>query len=198
MKRAAEIVRPHGIEYFATQKGSYTTECPNCSGGYLNVKIDKDGVAWYCHHCEQGGGEKFDQTEASERGPSKACYDYVDEQGQLLFQVLRFEPLHGPKQFRQRKSPDQKKWSIKGVRLVPFHLPQLIAAIGRGETVFVVEGEKDVLTLEKAGIVAACNPMSAGKWRAAYNEIFAGADVVVISERERLRARCTASPSRCA
>jgi hypothetical protein len=104
---AAELLQRHGIEYVATAKASYTTNCPQCAGGYLNVKIERDGVAWYCHHCERGGGEKFEQAAASELGPIKACYDYTDEHGRLLFQVLRFEPLNAPKQFRQRRSPDQ-------------------------------------------------------------------------------------------
>jgi Protein of unknown function (DUF3631) len=181
---AQEVLKAHGIPYVPT-KTSYTTDCPNCCGGYLNVKIEHDGVAWYCHHCRQGSGEKFERQEAAtELGPVKACYDYTDENGNRLFQVLRFEPLYGPKQFRQRTSPDQKKWSIKGVRLVPFKLPALVAAIDRSETVFIVEGEKDVLTLERLGLTATCNPMGAGKWRSDFNPMFRGADVVIIADND--------------
>jgi len=171
---AEQLLKRHGIAYVSTKKGSYTTNCPNCSGGYLNVKEEKDSVAWYCHNCEQGGREKFEQAEAADLGPIKACYDYLDEHGQLLFQVLRFEPLYGPKQFRQRTGPDQKKWSIEGVRILPFRLPKVVEAIAHGDTVFIVEGEKDVLTLEGIGVTATCNPMGAGKWRDEFNLIFRG------------------------
>ena len=50
-------------------------------------------------------------------------------------------------------------------RRVPYRLPQLLAATERGETVWIVEGEKDVHTLMRAGVTATCNPQGAGKWQ---------------------------------
>src|SRR5262245_2603583 len=154
--------------------------------GYLNVKIDRDGVDWYCHHCEQGSSEKFDQSEKRDGGlgPIKATFDYVDESGKRLFQVLRFEPPGQPKQFRQRKEPDQKKWSIKGVRTVPFKLPELIEAIASERVIVIVEGEKDVETLRVQNIPATTNPMGAGKWRAGFKEFFRNADVVICGDND--------------
>jgi predicted P-loop ATPase len=186
MKTAGEILREHRIDYRETQKGKYTTKCPHCSGGYLNVEISADRVVWFCHHCNEGGGDKFEQPErASGLGPIKATYDYTDEAGKRLFQVLKFEPINGPKQFRQRTGPDQEKWSIKGVRIVPFMLPQLIADLATKHIVFVVEGEKDVLTLRERGIPATTNPMGARKWRKQYNKFFDGADVVICGDNDQ-------------
>lgn len=181
-----ELLRRHGIDYVATQKGKFTTSCPHCDGGYLNVKIERDKVVWYCHNCDDGGSEKLEQSEGGhgDLGEPKAIYDYCDERGELLFQALRFEPLNQPKQFRQRTGPDQKKWSIKGVRIVPFMLPELIDAVTNDRVVFVVEGEKDVLTLQRQGFDATCNPMGAGKWRAAFGKFFEGADVVVCGDND--------------
>jgi RecA-family ATPase len=51
--------------------------------------------------------------------------------------------------------------------------------------VFVVEGEKDVETLAGLGIVATCNPGGAGKWRDAYADHLAGADVVVLPDHDK-------------
>ena len=184
---AQELLRRHGIEYINTRSGSYTTNCNHCNGkGYLNVKIEKDRVAWYCHFCDEGGAERFEQSDGKSDGlgPITAVYDYTDEQGELLFQALRFEPLHGPKQFRQRKDPDQKPWSVKGVRIVPFRLPDLLAEIANENVIFVVEGEKDVLTLRKHGIPATCNPMGAGKWWPEFNTILANCDVVIIGDND--------------
>jgi hypothetical protein len=72
-RSAADLLKDHGIDHVATKKGTYTTTCPNCArGGYLNVKITRDGVAWYCHHCEKGGGEKFEQPDrTASRQPQK-------------------------------------------------------------------------------------------------------------------------------
>jgi hypothetical protein len=154
-------------------------------GGYLNVKLNRDGVVWYCHNCEERGGDKYEQRrEASGLGPIKDTFDYTDENDSRLFQVLKFEPLNAPKEFRQRTDPDQKKWSIKGVRIVPFRLRELIEDIAAERVVFVVEGEKDVNTLRKHGVPATCNPMGAGKWWPEFNDILRGADVVICGDND--------------
>lgn len=184
MFSAQELLGRHGIAYIATQKKSYTTNCPGCGKGYCSVKIDNKGVRWFCHDCQHSGGEYYDQPDETKREEPKAVYDYTDEDDKRLYQSLRFEPVGKTKYFRQRTSPDQKKWSIKGVRLVPFHLPRLIEAIENDEVVWVVEGEKDVLTLERHGIPATCCAMGAEKWKAEYNQHFGGADVVVCGDND--------------
>jgi hypothetical protein len=181
---AQELLQRHRITYVETRKGKFTTKCPNCSDNYLSVEIKNDGVVWFCQSCQEGSGEKFEQGKAGELGPIKAIYDYTDENGKLLFQVLRFEPINSPKEFRQRTGPDQERWSIKGVRIVPFHLPEVMEAVANDQTVFVCEGEKDVLTLQRLGIVATCNPMGAKKWWAEFNELLKGADVVICIDND--------------
>jgi RecA-family ATPase len=188
---AQELLSQHGIAYIATQKSSYTTKCPSCGQGYCTVKIDNKGVRWYCHDCEQGGGEFYEQREQQagnghdkKRDEPTKVYDYTGEDGKRLYQSLRFEPTGKPKYFRQRISPDQKKWSIKGARLVPYHLPRLRDAVDNDQVVFVVEGEKDVETLERYGFAATCCAMGAGKWKSEYNAHFEGADVVICGDND--------------
>jgi predicted P-loop ATPase len=185
---AQELLQRHSIEYRSTRNGKYTVSCPSCGGGYLSVEEKRDRVVWCCRQCDQKGSEKFDQGAkpdgSSALGPIKATYDYVDELGERLFQVLRFEPPNDTKQFRQRTGPDQKKWSIKDVRIVPFRLPQLIEAVAAGESVYIPEGEKDVLSLERHGLVATCNAMGAGKWRPEFSKFFEGADVVIMPDND--------------
>jgi len=113
-----------------------------------------------------------------------ASYPYTDEAGTLLFEVCRMDP----KDFRQRKpdatAQDGWTWKTAGVRKVLFRLPELIEAVGCGETIHIVEGEKDVLALVAAGFAATCNPGGALKWRDDYNEALRGADVVVIADKD--------------
>lgn len=88
-------------------------------------------------------------------------YDYRDERGRLIYQAVRMEP----KDFRQRR-PDGCggwTWNLEGVRLVPYRLPEIVAA-ARTRMVFVPEGEKDVERLRSLGLVATTNPLGAGKW----------------------------------
>lgn len=117
-------------------------------------------------------------------GPAIATYSYTDESGGVLFAVART----ADKQFRQWRPDPAKKsgrtWSLNGTRRVPYRLPQVIAAARAGATVHVVEGEKDVHAIERAGGTATCNPGGAGKWRAEYAEHLAGAHVVVVADRD--------------
>jgi hypothetical protein len=185
---AQELLRRHGIAYMATRNGRYTTRCPWCSGPYLNVKVDNDGACWFCRDCQQGGPKALAHPDPPQPnnglGPIREIYDYQDELGGRRFQVLRLEPANGVKRFFQRTGPEQGKWSIKGVRRVPFMLPELIEAIVGGFVVFVVEGEKDVLTLRHHNIPATTNPMGAGNWLAEFNPFFAGADVVICGDND--------------
>jgi hypothetical protein len=126
-----------------------------------------------------------------------AIYDYLDEGGTLLYQVVRYEP----KAFKQRR-PDGHGgwvWNLDGVRRVPYRLPDLFEAIGNGHPVPIVEGEKDVEALRAIGITATCNAGGASKWRDEYAAYFADADVVVIPDNDdpgRKHAECVATSLR--
>jgi putative DNA primase/helicase len=118
-------------------------------------------------------------------GPIVATYDYVDETGELLFQVTR----HNPKDFRQRRPNDTGGWigSIDGVRKVIYRLPEVLAA-DAGDWVFVVEGEKDADNIRKLGFVGTCNPGGASKgkskWLPEFNASFIGKRVCIIRDRD--------------
>ena len=111
-------------------------------------------------------------------------YDYVSETGKLVFQVCRYEP----KDFRQRRQDPVKAgawtWNIKGVKRVLYRLPALLKAKEEGEAIFVVEGEKDAEALESIGLTATCNSGGAGKWDPHYTETLAGADIVILPDKD--------------
>ncbi len=111
-----------------------------------------------------------------------AIYDYTDEHGTLRYQVVRYSP----KDFRQRR-PDADGgwiWKLDQTRRVLFRLPRVIAAIKAGEPIYIAEGEKDVIALERAGVTATCNSGGAGKWRPEHTEALRGAEVVVVADRD--------------
>ncbi len=114
-------------------------------------------------------------------GPIVETYDYRDERGALLFQATR----HNPKDFRQRQPDGRGGWvrNLRGVRLVPFMLPELLAT-APGETVLVPEGEADVLRAREMGFAATTNPMGAGKWRPEYSEHLRGRNVVILPDND--------------
>lgn len=46
---------------------------------------------------------------------------------------------------------------MKGVRQVPYKLPELIQAIAKNKTIFIVEGEKCADAMISLGGAASCN-----------------------------------------
>ncbi len=107
-------------------------------------------------------------------------YRYNGADGHEVFRVVRFEP----KTFRQARVVDgELSWSVKGVKPVPYHLPELLAA-PEDALVFVVEGEKDVLSLEQHGMVATCNAAGAGKWTDAHAKHLKGRRVAVLPDND--------------
>lgn len=117
-------------------------------------------------------------------GPASAFYTYHDAGGQLLFQVARTPGKEFPCRRPNSDSASGWRWNMKDVERVLYHLPEVLAAAAAGETVFVVEGEKDADRLRKLGLVATCNPGGAGKWRPEYALSLRGARVVVIADRD--------------
>mgnify|MGYP000517641556 CR=1 FL=1 len=108
-----------------------------------------------------------------------ATYDYCDEAGALVFQVLRYEP----KTFRQRRPEGSGwSWSVKGVRVLPYRLSALLA--DPAATVFLVEGEKDADRLAALGLVATCNAGGAGKWKKEHSEFLRARRVVVLPDND--------------
>jgi DNA primase len=107
-----------------------------------------------------------------------ATYDYTDESGELLYQVVRYEP----KDFRQRHPDGRGGWIWKkGPRQVLYRLREALEA----PIVFVTEGEKDAETLRSHGFVATTNAGgSNAHWLPAYTQTLCGHEVVLIPDKD--------------
>jgi 5S rRNA maturation endonuclease (ribonuclease M5) len=111
----------------------------------------------------------------------EAIYSYVAEDGKPLYEVRRFEG----KSF-VAYLPGANSSGIGKTRRVLYRLPRVIDAVRNGRLVFIVEGEKDVQAIERAGGVATCNPFGAGKgkWKREYSEVLRGGHIVVVADRD--------------
>lgn len=105
-------------------------------------------------------------------------YDYTDQLGRNLFQVVRFEP----KDFRQRHRGSDGKWiwSLDGVERTLYHLPEVIKA----DKIWLVEGEKDVETLRSLGLTATTNPCGSGGWREGFVPYLEGKKLVICPDAD--------------
>ena len=149
------------------------------------ASLDKaDAIAWLKTrgHLPQENGADHARTAKPKPRKIVASYDYTDASAGVLFQAVRYDP----KAFSQRRPNGKGEWiwDLDGVPLVLYRLPELIAAVAAGATIYVSEGEQDVHTLATLGLAATCNPMGAGKWRAEYGRWLTGADVVILPDND--------------
>ena len=145
---------------------------------YIPALVDK-------YNLPSGNGSHRPRELPQQRRPKIVeTYQYTDENGAVLFEQCRFEP----KDFRPRRpDPDDANkhiYNMEGVRRVLFRLPAICAAVHASRTVYIVEGEKDVMALESIGAVATCSPLGAGKWRDEYTVPLRGARVVILPDKD--------------
>lgn len=115
-------------------------------------------------------------------------YDYVDADGKILFQKLRYIDEEGKKTFRQRKSDENGGWeySLGDTPKVLYNLPLVLAAKQEGIPIWLVEGEKDANTLASLGEIATTMPGGAGKWLDIHTEALAGAVIEIIADHDEV------------
>jgi len=197
------LTRLQNVKHFTW---GWTARCPahDDQRNSLSLKVgDDERVLTKCHagcqfsHIADAIGlsmssffspQPFHASSNRKNGPKPkteiiTIYDYHDATGQLLYQVCRTPD----KQFPQRR-PDGKGgwiWGMGDVEPVLYRLPQLLAAIQEGHTIYITEGEKDVDRLFEVGLVATTNPMGAGKWRDTYTQSLQGCkDVVILPDND--------------
>ncbi len=161
----------------------------------LSVNVGNDGrVLLHCHAgCSVEAIVQAIGLDMSDLFPSKsstspqknrrvvATYDYEDESGKLLYQVVRYEP----KDFCQRRPDGKGGWhyNLKETPRVLYRLPEILEQPEL--PVYVGEGEKDADNLVDIGIpTATTSPEGAGKWRSEYSEMIRGRSVVIFQHND--------------
>lgn len=125
-------------------------------------------------------------------------YHYTDADGNLLYDVIRYQMQlpdgswmigkdgNPKKTFRQRR-PDGRGghiWNLEGIGHTIYRRPAVEIAIAEGKTVFLPEGEKDAETFVEWGLCGATNSGGAANWTPELAELFRGADVVICVDND--------------
>lgn len=113
-------------------------------------------------------------------------HSYQDEQGSLLYQILRYEPKDFV--FRRPDGMGGWIWNREGVRLVLYRLPEVLKADG---PVVVVGGEKCVDVLRGLEFVSTTNPFGEGdgKWKDEYSALLEGREVILWPDKDEVGRR---------
>lgn len=174
--------RTHGSLSIDIAKASYFDHEASEGGGICQLiekETGKPGPEWIAAHFPA-------LVKPNGSDPVVATYVYQDADGTELMR----KPRTRRKNFWLEHPDGRGGWTkgIKGIKRVPYRLPELTEAIAQERMVFVCEGEKDVDNLRHLGVVATCN-VSGGasetKWPDdKIDHYFAGADVVVIPDND--------------
>lgn len=189
-----QTAQRYGLE-FKKVGGEWYAKCPFHADGKASFRVNEGKQTWFCDPCAKGGSvidfvmakdgigiadamKRLGGRDNDTKPVAVASYDYVDENGALLYQVVRFVP----KTFRQRhkNAAGEWVWTMEGVRRVPYRLPDVMAS----DDVLIVEGEKDADNLSKLRFAATCNVGGAKKWLDSYSEFLRGKRVMVIPDND--------------
>ncbi len=124
-------------------------------------------------------------------GPEKSSvtkYPYKDEQSNVLFTKVRYEPgLRGQSKSFYWERVDANGniiQNLKGCRKILYRLPELLEGIAGNQTIFLVEGEKDADRLAQCGLVATTTQGSL-VWSKEFTEILREADVAILYDMDK-------------
>lgn len=192
-------------------EGKYQCKCPAHMDNVASLSVtDKGGkVLLHCHAgCDTadilasmglswadigvrvptaqqafGGKEWIQQIENWKGRKVVAHYDYYNAAGGYLYTKVRLE---GKNMLLGVLNEDKTyfKAGLKGINRTLFNLPALVRAVKAGDTVYYVEGEKDVLTMADIGL-AATTAGSVSDWKREYAEHFRGANVVILPDNDK-------------
>jgi putative DNA primase/helicase len=133
-------------------------------------------------------GDLFADEPTGRRG-IVATYPYYNADGLLVYEVVRYA---NPKTFRQRRPhparPGEWLWKMRDVPRLLYRLPKLLSS-PLETLVYLVEGEKDVETLEALGCLATTNPMGSdngtgNKWLPAFTACLTDRHVVLLPDHD--------------
>lgn len=133
------------IEVSAKKVGAqWKAICPKHDDTDPSLSINEEKGLYNCFGCGFKG-------RLYKPGILVATYDYKDENGDLLYQVLRYEP----KNFKCRRLDEygNQVYNLTGIRKVLYRLPELFGS-SKEDIAYVVEGEKDVDNLVNLGFIA--------------------------------------------
>jgi len=112
---------------------------------------------------------------------------YIDENKQPYMKVDRLRASDGDKTMTlYHWNLEQTSWKpgFQGER-IPYHLPQVLDAISKGETILIAEGESCCDALARVGFIATTNSEGAGNWKETHTRWLKGArDIVILPDAD--------------
>lgn len=198
-EKVRDALASNGSIFAETRQSHFMAQCPAHPDGRPSLGVDDKGdkVLIRCYaDCQVDDivgalglqlRDLFD-GEPDERGAVPVrSYMYRRSNGEPVYVVDRYYP----KTFRHRR-PDTlpgDKTGIKGIDPILFHADLVWQKMRAAPTrVYVVDGEKDVETAERNGLVATCPPGFGKQWRDTYTQFLRHAsEVVFVADQDEMK-----------
>jgi hypothetical protein len=170
-----------------TKHGNYwTASCPAHQDTHPSLSVtEKNGkILFKCHKgCDQD--QIVENLKAigawSDNGDHPeplAEYTYENENGSVAYIIVRMPDEGTKKKFTVRQADGS--WGLQKKEKVLYRLPKIACA----ECVVIVEGEKDVHTVESLGLVGTTVPFGAGNWEESYVPYLKGKRVALLPDND--------------
>ena len=211
--RIVDVVSGRGVALSKHGK-EHLGRCPFHDDDAPSLRVNAAKNVWRCDPCDTGGdavafvmrhdGLAFPEAlrklgaevgvvvdggarEQTAEPKVVATYRYSDAAGVVLAVKRRWEPAHDCSGRRKSftwedangRSGQPKPWTP-----VLYRYPEVLTAIGEGDCVYVVEGEKCADALVAVGCVATTNEDGAGKWRREHSDLLRDARVVLLPDND--------------
>ena len=156
------------------------------------------------------------QQDSKSNGNIEKKYKFFDENGDLAYEKIRFkgkkfshrryengvevwglsegvytETFPGSNSYSMKDRPGAKELWFPEREHILYNLPNLIEGVKNGQTVYIVEGEKDADNVIKRGLIATTTSIGATKgdlgkkWLKSFNKYFKGANVVLVPDNDK-------------
>lgn len=196
LQRAGKTVRPSGGDAYLAQCPAHDDRNPS-----MSVSARSGKVMLHCHAgCDIADilpelgltwPDLFDEPlPVKARTAARSTvreHAYPDANGNPVGVEIRRNGNGAP--FLPFKPNPDGTWSTgasEQLKSTPYRLPELVAAVARGETIWIAEGGHDVDTLiDRCGVAATSNWGGAGKWGPTHTHWIKGMHVVVCLDRDK-------------
>lgn len=166
------------------QGNAIRARCPAHDGGDRNLALysrhEKAGLTCHSHQCEDveilealglGVRDLFDNRQS-------VVYEYRATTGEVEALVAR-----KPDPAKRKTKTFKQQVKVKGSRVL-YNLDAVYEAVAAGETIYLVEGEEDVHTLERLGITATTARQGGGNAGKADFSPLMDASVVAVVDKD--------------
>lgn len=197
-----DIGKPSGwlkVSSDPTDPGSYSARCYACEGD--NSRWWADFTTWISTGEGEGTWSSKDSTSTFFKSGSRprgattrtcdGLYDYRDAGGNLVGRKVRWTICEmRPEVSDHFGVPVGKSFTwetdlpLRGAHAPLYRLPEVLEVIGAGDTVWVVEGEKDADTMASIGLCGTTGPNGANPWTDEQVESLRGAEVIIVADRD--------------